>query len=292
MVGHDELPPQRGAGFDCEVHALVAPMFSGDQIVVSAGADGVLLHVDRRMDDLGIASVVFPDSVAHEGRVGDELVDTVGRQGIGAAKATRHGVSQRSNQCRQLPEVDLPLIPDVAQRRMAVADVSRIRGRDNPLRGTGFARHDEVVRIDIQDLKRKRHQCEIDLVSALREGQPGDECRSELATAESAEQDFRPDHMGEKVRVRENLSHCLEHNFAASLADEPIVNESGLHSSPKSAMNVYKATFSTTRRWRRSRHSPHRVRSRRSDTKGRRQGSSRHPPNGNCSRSVFGSYDA
>ena len=101
-------------------------------------------RVDRRIHDRRLAIIVSADPPRNVARVGDEAVHARRRGRVPARQPRQHRAVEPAARQRpdpRRPEVRVELVPGVAHRRMAVADVARPARRHHRL-GRAVARAD------------------------------------------------------------------------------------------------------------------------------------------------------
>ncbi len=128
--------------------------------------------VDERMNDDGIAAIVGTNAVAHEARVGDEARHSLRRGDVPLSQPRGKRTGKSALQATR--KVVIETVPDVAHRRVAVADVRLaaavdafrhgMAGADDeiesaevpPLHGTRKERQERAV---VRDARGNRLQC-------------------------------------------------------------------------------------------------------------------------------------
>ena len=153
-----------------------------------------------------------------------------------AADATspraQHRHRQRHDHAGEPPAVGtvgMVLIPQVAHRRMAIADVHGIWMRDDALRRAGLAGDHEIVAGEVQLLERGRHQGKILLIELGGERQLADVGRGDLVAVDQRARLLRDVDVREDVGLRVEQAEFFQDLFAATHADEPIVDDRNAH---------------------------------------------------------------
>ena len=143
-------------GLERQVHALVAQDLRDDQQRVAGLTRREAVGLHRRMDHRGVASVMALDSLAAKLGDGDVGVDPATRAEVPFAYAAQLPAQQRTQQRRDLAKGVAFLIPRVAKRRIAIADVNGAVGNANAVgEGAAAAQHDIRLR-KLQPLDRER----------------------------------------------------------------------------------------------------------------------------------------
>ena len=136
---HEPAPEPR-AGGDREIDALVGHELADREVEVAGRLprDRIGLEIDRRKDDRAVATVDLGDAPRDEARIGDEMIDVGGGSDVPDAERWHGQRHEQTREPRSVRLVRMVLIPQVAHRRVAIADVHRVRMGDDALRRAGF----------------------------------------------------------------------------------------------------------------------------------------------------------
>ena len=206
---------------------------------------------------LGLPAVVAPDAAGHVGAVGDEAVDPGGgaRRPRRAAAPRRGRIARRaSGRDAARAEVVVVAVPDVAHRRVAVAEVERARAAGaRPWPRSGSSRAPGRSRARSNDSAAAREERQVVAVAAC--ATPGrrwtKEVRMSRASSSGATE---PAHVqqGEDRGVGEEAGQREEHLLAPAHPGEPVVDEGDLQrvASASGGARAGRAPSCSRRGWR------------------------------------------
>ena len=126
-------------------------------------------------------------------------------------------------------KVVVELVPRVAHRRVAVAEVRHARGRARSLRDAVRRGDHEVETGKVEGLDGARKEREELTVAAAREGQAVQEGRADRVALDPGGDRSRHVKEREDGGVRDEREDLLEDLLAAAHAVQPVVNDGGSH---------------------------------------------------------------
>src|SRR5262249_46200223 len=147
-------------------------------------ADVEAVDVDRRMDDRRVPAPELRDPLLRDLRVGDEVVDPSRRVHVPLPDPIELLGEQRSHDRRNLADRAVALVPDVAERTVAVADVGPLRPRADSVCERARARDDHLVVAELETVDRAREQRQEIAEALLPDGQTLEYRRPDLSVRE------------------------------------------------------------------------------------------------------------
>ncbi len=117
------------------------------------------------------------------------------------------------------------MIPEIAHRRVAIADVRRVRRRQHAFGGPGLAADHEVVAVQIELLEREGHEREVGLVVAIGAGQLLDEGGAYIGGADRRRNRLGHIDMREDIGLREQPQQLLQHALPAPHRHQPVMDD-------------------------------------------------------------------
>ena len=184
-------------------------------------------RVNRRIHNGRPAIIVSADPARNILRIREKAVDTAGRCGIPSGQPRQNGAEDPASNLADLvrAEVGLELIPGVAHRRMAIADMG---GRDTPnhrLHSAVAAADDKIVTVEVEELDGCRKEREVLTIKLARSGEPLDQRPLDPVLLDP--RGHRSWHLHQRVkgRIRIELTDSVEHFLAATHARQPVVND-------------------------------------------------------------------
>ena len=166
---YDQPPAKRIESLDGKLRPFVGDELAYEEVIILDFQSWNALepiYSDRRMDNRRIAPVIFSDAGRDCLRIGDEMVDPQRRDGVPVAYVVAERRHQKPCQRVRAHAVVVEHIPDIAHRRVAIADVDRVSGGDYALGWSGFAADDEVIAPQIDLFEGERHEGEVMLITA------------------------------------------------------------------------------------------------------------------------------
>src|SRR5439155_26843373 len=176
-------------------------------IIVSAAPPGNTLRVRE--------IAVYPDgSVPVPSRQGGQYGSQQRARGRADARGT---------------EVRIELIPRVAHRRMAIAEVQRSWTHDRPFGHAMAAAEDEIERLEIELLDERGKERQAFAVVVTHAGQALQRRRVNRQTLDRGGHRSADVQQREQLGARIALAEHLEHLLAAAHARQPVVNDGDFH---------------------------------------------------------------
>lgn len=226
VAEHLQRQAEVAEGLDDDVGPLILREPSADQeIFPRSVAYGILVDFDRRIDDDRIALVIFLDPGLDRLRVGDEEIDAVGRLPVPEADVIEDEGDDFFEilVIRQFFDVLVRIIPDIPSRRMAVADMERIRAGDDAFgerRGVG---DDEVEAAEVEEFDGHRHERHVPLVMLDAARELLDDRRLDAAVEDLGHFRFGQERVDRSRRI--HVSQDAQDLFGAAVLGEMVVDE-------------------------------------------------------------------
>ena len=170
-----------------DVDALVGHQLGDDQVVVAHRAGREALGLDRRVEDGRVAVEVARDPPLGRVRVGDVAVDALGGDPVPLAPAAEDVAEPGAHERVEVRQRRLALVPGVAKRVVAVADVDRVLVDDHAVRpGAGARDHHVVARAGRSSRPRRGRSGSSERNVRAVGAQPLEERRVDVAMRETA----------------------------------------------------------------------------------------------------------
>ncbi len=216
-----------GAGGDRQIDSLVRRQRRDHQAVRAAGAvaGGEEAGVDRRRHYLGLPAVVAADPAGDKARVGDKTVDPAARCHVPGAQPAQRQRAQPRHQAGAVGKVGVLLVPGVAHRGVAIAQVVRPGRRDDAFGNAVAAAHHQVEAAQVVLFDGGGEQRQIAAVVApqarrVLQRAGADRPPLEIGAERSGKVEQRVDR-----RLGQQLGEGLEHLLAATHAGQPVVDQ-------------------------------------------------------------------
>lgn len=149
-------------GLNDQLDFLVGHHARGSQIVVLlVFAAGEGIDIDRRIDDIGFATVDFLDAARDEAAVSDKVVNTISRSRIPDTHIVQNEFGDNALEAvveAGLAQVLVREVPGIAYWAVHVGNVNLVWARQDALGNAVGARDDEVVVGDVELLDSNRHE--------------------------------------------------------------------------------------------------------------------------------------
>ena len=232
LANHPHRYTGEPGGFDNDFYALIGDKGGHhERRPLSSRTDGrwlEVLGVYWRIHNGRSAIIVSAYPARNILRISEKAVHTPRRGGVPPGQPSHNypqrGARQGSDPIR--PEIRRKLVPGIAHRGVAVADVGRAAAPDHRFDGAVAAADDQVVTVEIERLDRERIEQQVMPIPAPGprqplhprgpDGVPFDDRRHRTLYADE----------GEDRRIGVKKADFLEDLFSPAHAGKPIVNDS------------------------------------------------------------------
>ncbi len=225
VPGDDERQAELAERADRDLDALVGHDLREHEVVLADVPGREAAGLDRRVENRRVAGEVALDAPLRDRRVRDVGVHALGGDEVPLAPAAHDRREQRPRQRAARGQGRLALVPRVAERVVAVADVDRLGIRDHAVRPRRRARDDEVVAAQVQRLHRRRVERQQRAERARRRAQALQARRVHPAMGEASLGAPLVVDRGEQIRVRVELAELQEDPLGSAEVEQEVVNE-------------------------------------------------------------------
>ena len=185
------------------------------------------LCVDGRIHHGRLAIIVSADPPRNIMRDSDIAVRAAGRVAVPPCQPRHHRPHHATTQLAEplRPEVRVELVPRIAHRRQAVAQVARAPGTHDRLGAAMADADDKIEAIEGELLDGRREQRQVVAVVALHERQPLHERGVYRQAFDRRRHGPALVDQREQFGLRKPLAQDFEHLLAAAHAGQPVVHE-------------------------------------------------------------------
>ena len=224
-AGHDQLPSKPVAGFNAQIKALVVHKPAHHEVIpVILRFRRLRVHAHARIHDLRIPAVVFPDAVLTSLRVGQERVHALRGRKIPHPEIVQHARNQQALEQRRVTQIFMVMAPHIADGRMAVTDVQRVRPRDHTLGAGGTGGDDQVILRQIQALERSWHESQKILVQLSGKRDFLDKRGPHIILLKMLRERTRVIHQRIDHGLWKHLVHLVHHPVGTGVAHQPVMH--------------------------------------------------------------------
>jgi hypothetical protein len=221
--------PGVGGGGDRQIHAFVRGERRHQERVRTLGRRlrrrGEEGRVHGWRQHLGAAAVVLADPGRHEAGVREVEVHPAGGRHVPAPERCEDPIAEGADCSPPRSEVRFLLIPDVAHRGVAVADVAPLRSPAGPLGDAVAGREDEPVTGQGKALDREWEERQIPAVAGIETGRALQEAGVDRVALDLGIDRARKVEQRVDRRARNEARDLAQDVLAPALTGQPVVNE-------------------------------------------------------------------